>query len=46
MAGAATDYTEVLSLRETTRSWKTALALPLLTTPQVILIALLIQWWR
>ncbi|MCF7733467.1 MAG: permease [Akkermansiaceae bacterium] len=43
MAGAATDYTEVLSLRETTRSWKSALALPLLTTPQVLVIAWLIQ---
>ena len=39
MAGAATDYTEILSLRETTKSWKLALALPLLTTPQVILVA-------
>lgn len=45
MAGAATDYTEVLSLRETTRSWKAAFALPLLTTPQVILVAWLIQSW-
>lgn len=43
MAGAATDYTEVLALRETTRSWKAALALPLLTTPQVLAIAWLIQ---
>lgn len=41
MAGAATDYTEILSLRETTRSWKATLALPLLTTPQV----LLVSWW-
>lgn len=43
MAGAATDYTEILSLRETTRSWKATLALPLLATPQVLLIGWLIQ---
>jgi len=43
MAGAATDYTELLSLRETTRSWKAALALPLISTPQVLLIGWLLQ---
>jgi uncharacterized membrane protein YraQ (UPF0718 family) len=43
MAGAATDHTEILSLRETTRSWKATLALPLLSTPQVILIGWLIH---
>lgn len=39
MAGAATDYTEVMVLRETTKSWKATLALPLLTVPQVLLVA-------
>lgn len=39
MAGVATDYTEILSLRETTRSWKIALFLPLVTIPQVLAIA-------
>lgn len=43
MTGAATDYTEVMSLRDTTKSWKAALALPLVSTPQVLLIAWLIQ---
>lgn len=43
MAGAATDYTEVMSLRATTRSWRAALALPLISTPQVVLIGWLIQ---
>lgn len=43
MAGAATDYTEILALRETTRSWKATLALPLLTTPQVLVIAWLLN---
>ncbi|QQL44966.1 permease [Sulfuriroseicoccus oceanibius] len=39
MAGAATDYTEIMVLRETTKSWKISLFLPLLTVPQVLLIA-------
>lgn len=43
MAGAATDYTEVMVLRETTRSWKAALALPLITVPQVLFIAWLLN---
>lgn len=43
MAGAATDYTEIMSLKETTRSWKASLALPLISTPQVLLIGWLIH---
>ena len=43
MAGAATDYTEIMSLRSTTRSWKATLALPLISTPQVLLIGWLIH---
>jgi uncharacterized membrane protein YraQ (UPF0718 family) len=38
MAGVATDYTEVMSIRDTTSSWKIALFLPLITVPQIILI--------
>ncbi len=38
MSGAATDYTEIMVLRETTKSWKVSLSLPLVTVPQVILI--------
>lgn len=38
MAGVATDYTEIMSLKDTTRSWKIALSLPLYTLPQVIFI--------
>jgi uncharacterized protein len=38
MAGAATDYTEIMALKETTGSWKTALFLPLVTVPQVLLL--------
>lgn len=36
MAGVATDYTEIMVLRDTTESWKVALALPLVTVPQVL----------
>ena len=43
MAGAATDYTEIMVLKETTRSWKATFALPLLTTPQVLVIAWLLN---
>ncbi len=39
MAGVATDYTEIMSLRETTKSWRIALFLPLVTLPQVVLLA-------
>lgn len=39
MAGVATDYTEILVIREFTKSWKIALFLPLVTVPQVIFIA-------
>src|SRR5690606_16133475 len=43
MAGVATDYTEVMVLRETTRSWKIALFMPLITLPQVILLSWLLN---
>ncbi len=38
MAGVATDYTEVMSIRETTASWRIALCLPLVAVPQILLI--------
>ena len=40
MAGVATDYTEVLVLREVTGRLKAALLLPLLTVPQVVAVGL------
>lgn len=43
MAGVSTDYTEILSIRETTRSWKIALFLPIVTLPQIILIGLILN---
>jgi uncharacterized membrane protein YraQ (UPF0718 family) len=43
MAGAATDYTEVMVIKDTTKSWKTALFLPLLTVPQVVIVAMILN---
>ncbi len=43
MAGAATDYTEIMVLKETIQSWKAAFALPLLTVPQVLLLGWLLN---
>jgi len=43
MAGVATDYTEIMSLRDTTRSWRLALFLPLITVPQIMLIGLVLN---
>ncbi len=45
MAGAATDYTEIMALKETTRSWKMTFILPLLTLPQVVIIAWALNAW-
>jgi uncharacterized membrane protein YraQ (UPF0718 family) len=38
MAGVATDYTEIMVLKDVTKSWKIALFLSLITLPQVLLI--------
>ena len=43
MAGASTDYTEIMTLREATKSWKLAFALPLLSVPQVLILAILLN---
>lgn len=43
MAGVSTDYTEIMVLRDATKSWKIALFLPLITLPQVLLIAYLVN---
>lgn len=43
MAGVSTDYTEVMVLKDATKSWKIALFLPLITLPQVILLALFLN---
>lgn len=38
MAGIATDYTEVMVIRDMTKSWKIALFLPLISVPQILVI--------
>ena len=43
MAGVATDYTEVMVIRDTTGSWKIALFLPLVCLPQVLVVGLLLN---
>ncbi|MDD3181800.1 MAG: permease, partial [Alphaproteobacteria bacterium] len=45
MAGVATDYTEIMVIKETTKSWKLALFLPLISAPQVFLVAWLMNNW-
>ncbi|WP_374973174.1 permease [Spongiibacter marinus] len=43
MTGASTDYTEIMVMKERTASWKAALFLPLLTVPQIVLVALVMN---
>jgi hypothetical protein len=43
MAGAATDYTEIMGLKERTGSWKIALFLPLITVPQVLVLSYILN---
>lgn len=43
MAGAATDYTEIMGLKERTRSWKIALFLPIVTVPQVVVVGIILN---
>ena len=43
MAGIATDYTEIMVLRDTTKSWKIALFLPLISVPQVLVLGWLLN---
>jgi len=38
MAGVSTDYTEIMILKDVTKSWKVALFLPLVTVPQIVFI--------
>ena len=39
MAGVATDYTEIMVLRDTTRGWRIPLLMPLIAVPQIVVIA-------
>ncbi len=44
MTGVSTDYTEIMALKETTKSWKISLFLPLVTVPQIIVLALILNF--
>lgn len=43
MGGVSTDYTEIMVLKETTGRWKIALFLPLVTLPQIALLAVFLN---
>ncbi|MBT7950993.1 MAG: ATPase [Gammaproteobacteria bacterium] len=43
MAGVSTDYTEMMVLKETTKGWKIPLFLPLVTLPQILIIAIFLN---
>jgi len=43
MAGAATDYTEMMVMKDTTKSWLLALLIPIISLPQVILVSWIIN---
>lgn len=45
MAGVSTDYTEIMSIKDTTGSWKLALVLPLVTLPQILLLGFVLNQW-
>lgn len=44
MTGVSTDYTEIMTLKETSKSWKFALFLPLVTVPQVLLLGWILNY--
>lgn len=43
MTGVSTDYTEIMALKETTKSWKISLFLPLVTVPQIIILGFILN---
>lgn len=43
MAGVSTDYTEIMILKDTTKSWKVAFALPLVTVPQIVVLGYILN---
>ena len=43
MAGVSTDYTEIMVVKDTTKSWKIALFLPLVTLPQIVVLGYLLN---
>lgn len=45
MTGVSTDYTEIMGIKETTGRWKLAFFLPLLTLPQTVMLAMVMNGW-
>ena len=45
MAGVSTDYTEIMSIKDTTGSWRLAFVLPLVTLPQILLLGFILNQW-
>lgn len=43
MAGVATDYTEIMAIKEFTKKWSIAFAVPIITVPQVLFIGWLMN---
>lgn len=43
MAGVATDYTEIMVIRQFSKSWRAALFLPLVSVPQILLLGWLMN---
>lgn len=43
MAGVATDYTEIAAIRQASGRWRVALFLPLVTLPQIVVVAVLMN---
>ena len=43
MSGVSTDYTEIMSIKETTKSWKVSLFLPLVTLPQILILGIVLN---
>ncbi len=43
MAGVATDFTEFMVLRQTTKSWKIAALVPIITVPQILVLGWLLN---
>ncbi len=45
MAGVSTDYTEIMILKDTTKSWRLPLFIPLITVPQIVAVSLIINYF-
>ena len=45
MTGVSTDYTEIMILKDTTGSWRVPLLLPLVTLPQIVVLAVVFNFF-